>query len=444
MGYAMSLVSESKITLTLAFPLVIGQISQMLLGVADTVMIGKLGVTPLATLTFANSLFYVPFIFGIGIITATSVFTSGANGAGDREAGKRSCKLGMYVATAVGLLLFLLMCGLSWNLGMFRQPPEVQEMTESYFRIVMASMVPALMSLALKNHSDAMDRPWPAFWIFMAGVLLNIFLNWVMIYGNWACPAMGINGGAYATLISRVAILIGMIVWLRKDAQLCEWMPDDWKIWPSFTEVKHFLKIGFPAALQMICEVSAFSAAGLMMGYFGATAMAAHQIALMCAATAFMIPLGLSMALSVRIGTVAGAGEKERMRPIIVSGWFIGASYALVGALAFTWFGHEMAAFYTKEAEVIRMAASMLIVVGIFQLFDSIQIASVAMLRGLQDTAKPAIIGFISYWLIGLPFAAFTSMKLGNGPVSVWWGLALGLWIACVALSPRLWKMTRA
>jgi MATE family multidrug resistance protein len=209
-----------------------------------------------------------------------------------------------------------------------------------------------------------------------------------------------------------------------------------------FSEIRKFLTVGFPASIQMITEVSAFSVAGLMMGRYGATAMAAHQVALMCAATAFMIPLGLSMALSVRISTAVGAGERLRLRPIVVSGWWIGAAYSLVGALVFALFGEWMASFFTEEKPVIRLAASLLIVVGVFQLFDSIQVGSVAMLRGLHDARIPALIGFFSYWMVGLPIAVLLSVKFDLGAVGVWCGLAAGLFVACIMLSPRLWKMT--
>jgi MATE family multidrug resistance protein len=438
----MSLLTESRLTLKLAFPLAIGQVSQMLLGVADTVMIGRLGVTELAVLTFANSLFYVPFVFGIGILTSVSVFTAGAAGSGDEAAGRASCRHGVYLATVLGLLLFGLMALVSVNLGLFHQPPEVEERTGAYFRIIMASMVPGLMSMALKNHADALDRPWPPFWIFLWGVALNVFLNWVMIFGKLGCPAMGIEGAAWATFISRTAILVGMFVWLYRGKGMRKWTPFHWFKPPVLSEIRKFLGIGFPASIQMICEVSAFSIAGLMMGRFGQTAMAAHQVALMCAATAFMIPLGLSMALSVRIGSAAGAGQEERLRKIAVSGWWLGAGYALIGALFFMIFGSWLASLFIDEQPVIRLAASILVVVGVFQIFDSLQVGSVAMLRGLHDTRMPALIGFFAYWIVGLPVAVLLSEKFGLGAVGVWCGLAAGLFIACVTLGPRLWQMT--
>jgi multidrug resistance protein, MATE family len=435
----MSLLNESRLTLKLAFPLVIGQVSQMLLGVADTMMVGRLGVTEMAVLTFANSLFYVPFVFGIGVLTSISVFSAGAHGSGDEAAGRASCRHGMYVATVLGLLLFLLMTAISFDLGGFGQPEDVVEKTGVYFRIIMASMLPGLMSMALKNHADALDRPWPPFWIFLSGVVLNVFLNWVMIFGKLGCPAMGLEGAAWATFISRTAILAGMFVWLYRGKGMREWTPYHWFKPPVFSEIRHFLGIGFPASLQMICEVSAFSAAGLMMGGFGETAMAAHQVALMCAATAFMVPLGLSMALSVRIGSANGARQYDRLRKIIVSGWWLAAGWAAVGALFFLLFGTWVSSLFIDEAPVIALAAKILIVVGVFQLFDSLQVGSGAMLRALHDTRIPAMMGFFAYWIVGLPVALVLSMKFGFGAVGVWCGLATGLFVACITLGPRLW-----
>jgi multidrug resistance protein, MATE family len=439
----MSLLNESRLTLKLAFPLIIGQVSQMLLGVADTVMVGRLGVTEMAVLTFANSLFYVPFVFGIGVLTSISVFTAGAKGAGNEAAGRASCRHGMYVATLLGLLLLAVMSILSFNLGVFGQPQEVAERTGGYFRIIMASLVPGLMSMALKNHADALDRPWPPFWIFLSGVVLNVFLNWVMIFGKLGCPALGLEGAAWATFISRTAILVGMFVWLYRGKGMREWIPYHWFKPPVPADIRHFLGIGFPASLQMLSEVSAFSAAGLMMGGFGETAMAAHQVALMCAATAFMVPLGLSMALSVRIGSANGAGEHSRLRKIAVSGWWLGTGWAAIGALFFLFFGSWISSLFINEAPVIALAAQILVVVGVFQLFDSLQVGSVAMLRSLHDTRVPAMMGFFAYWIVGLPVALVLSMKFGFGAVGVWCGLATGLMVACVTLGPRLWRKTK-
>jgi MATE family multidrug resistance protein len=436
----MSLLLESRSTLKLALPLMIGQLSQMLLGVADTIMVGRLGVTEMAALTFANTLFHVPFVFGIGLLTSVSVFTSNASGAGDAPGARGSCRHGLYLSLALGLLMFALAWWTSENLGVFGQPPEVVARSQTFFRILMASCIPALASIALKNHADALNRPWPPFWIFLGGVALNVLLNWIMIFGKFGCPALGLEGAAWATLISRTAILIAIFIWLHLAPGLRDWIPHRWLRKPDPTDLKRLLHIGLPASLQMLCEVAAFSSAGLLMGHFGPTALAAHQIAITCAATSFMIPLGLSMALTVRIGEAHGAGEIHRLRPILISGWILSAGFALAAASFFLLLGKPLAAFFIDAPHVITLTATLLIIVGIFQIFDSIQVASAAMLRGLHDARIPAIMGFVAYWLVGLPVAYLLAFHTPLAAAGVWWGLAAGLTVACITLGPRLWN----
>ena len=438
----MHLFHESRLTLRLALPLMIGQLSQMLMGVVDTLMVGHLGVTDLAALTFANSLFHVPFVFGIGLLTGISVFTSNSRGANDAPGARGSCRHGLYLATALGAVLFGISCMVSMNLDRFGQPAAVAARTTVFFQIIMASVIPALASIALKNHADALNRPWPPFWIFLGGVGLNVGLIWVMIYGNFGCPTLGFVGAAWATLISRTAILLAMIFWLVRAKDLRDWVPYRWFRTPDFGDLRRLLSVGLPASVQMICEVSAFSLAGLIMGRFGSDAMAAHQIAITLAATAFMIPLGLSMALTVRIGQAHGAGELMRLRPIVISGWLLSGGWSLVAAACFLIFGQVLASLFIDAPAVVALAASMLVIVGVFQLVDSLQVVSSAMLRGLHDARVPAVMGFASYWLVGLPVGAGLAFGLGLGATGVWWGLAAGLFVACVTLSPRLWRST--
>ena len=438
----MHLFHESRLTLRLALPLMIGQLSQMLMASVDSLMVGHLGVTDLAALTFANSLFHVPFVFGIGLLTGISVFTSNSRGSDDAPGARGSCRHGLYLATALGLVLF----GISWlvsmNLDFFGQPAAVALRTTVFFQIIMASVIPALASIALKNHADALTRPWPPFWIFLGGVGLNVGLNWVMIHGNLGCPALGFEGAAWATLISRTAILLAMFWWLMRAKGLREWVPHRWFRAPDFSDLRRLLSVGLPASIQMIFEVSAFSLAGLIMGRFGPDAMAAHQIAITLAATAFMIPLGLSMALTVRIGEAHGAGEMKRLRPIAISGWLLSGGWSLVAAACFLIFGKSLASLFIDAPAVVALAASLLVIVGVFQLVDSLQVVSSAMLRGLHDARVPAVMGFASYWLVGLPVGAGLAFGLGLGATGVWWGLAAGLFVACVTLSPRLWRST--
>lgn len=439
----MSVPHESKLTLKLAVPLIIGQLSQMLLGLADTLMVGQIGVRDLAALTFANALFHIAFVFGMGLLTGVSVVTSNAKGAGNHAAVRASCRHGLYIALALGTLLFAISWVVSLNLHHFGQPPEVADRTVGFFRWIMLSAIPGLASIALKNHADALNRPWPPFWISLSGVLLNVVLNWVLIFGKFGAPELGLEGAAIATFIARVAILVGIFLWLVRASGLEDLVPYHWLRAPDFSEIRKQLTVGFPASLQILCEVGAFSAAGLLMGHFGATAMAAHQIALTCAGTTFMIPLGLSMALTVRMGLANGAEETHRLRPIALSGWMLASISGITTASVFALFGASIAGLFIGAPDVIKLTAAFLVIVGFFQIFDSLQVCSAGMLRGLRDARVPALIAFASYWIIALPVGLLLARPLGLGPAGTWWGLATGLAVAAFALAPRLWHRTR-
>ncbi len=435
--------SETRKILSLAWPLIIGQLGQMMLGVADTVMVGALGVIELAALTFASLIFYVPFVFGMGALTAVSIRTSSARGSGDAETARSVCRNGFYLGTAIGVALFLLSLGLLPLLDHFGQEPAVAERASGYFVLIMASGIPALMGIALKNHADAMDHPWPAFWISSCGIVLNIGLNWVMIFGKLGCPVLGLEGAGWATLISRTLIMLVTVLWFLRSKKLADWVPVHWFRKPNYPELRRLFSLGWPGALQTLAEVGAFSFAGVMIGHFGAEALAAHQIALTCAATAFMVPLGLSMALTVRMGEAFGEVNTHRMRKISHAGWLLSLAFTGISATLFLTVGGDIAALFIDNTDVISLAASLLAIAGVFQLVDGLQVVSGGMLRGMQDVKMPATLGVLSYWLFAMPIAWMLSEGMDMGSRGVWWGLASGLGIAALFLGYRLHRKTR-
>jgi multidrug resistance protein, MATE family len=435
---------EIRPILRLAFPLIIGQLGQMLMGVVDTVMVAKIGIVDLAALTFACTLFYVPYVFGIGILTSVTVRTANARGSGDSITARASCRHGLYIGLALGMLLFLVAWAFSSHLAVFGQPAEVTAKTPRIFLILMASLIPALASMALKNHADALNRPWPPFWISLSAVLLNVLLNWLLIYGHLGFPKLGLEGAGWATFIARCGLALAMLIWLSRAKGIRDWVPHHWLRKPVMQDLRHLLVLGWPASLQMLSEVTAFSTAAIMVGHFGTISLAAHQVALCYAATAFMIPLGLSMALTVHIGEAQGAGNKARLRAIMLAGWGLAAGFAILMATGFLIFGRPLASLFVEEPGVVSLSASLLVVVGVFQIFDGLQVASSSMLRGLHDVRLPAMMGFASYWLVGLPCGALLAFGPLPGPRGIWWGLAIGLASAALTLCPRLWRLTRS
>lgn len=429
---------EIKSILTLAIPLVIGQLGQMLLGIFDTLMIGRVSILELAALSFANSLFIIPFVFGSGILTCISIKTASARGDNLASDARAISRNGMHLATLVGCAFFLAALTLFPWLDSLGQPDDVAERSHTYYIIVMASLIPCMMSLGLKNHADALARPWPAFWIFMGGVAINIGLNAVLIFGYLGFPALGLEGAAIATFTSRLLILIGMLVWLSSDRSLKDWVTHKW--FKSFepSKVRELFKLGFPAGLQILAEASTFAVAGLLIGAFGAKAIGAHQIALQVSGMSFMIPLGISMALTVRMGETLNS--PERQIDIVKAGWGITLSCSTSTAILFIALGTTISSWFVTDTEIITLAASLLWVAAVFQIVDGLQVASTGLLRGLHDTRTPAMIGIISYWLIGMPSGYILAHNFGMEARGIWWGLANGLAIASVLLSIRIWK----
>lgn len=437
----MTLYRESKTILLLATPLIIGQLGQMLLGMVDTLMIAKLGVTELAALTLANNLFYVPFVFGIGILTCISVKTSTARGAGDAQTARSVCRNGVYLGLIIGVLFFTIIASTSDVLRHMKQDPEVAARAHQYYLIIMASLIPTMVSIGLKNHADSLNRVWTAFWISIGGVLLNVFLNWIFIYGNLGAPQLNLEGAGLATLISRIAIVIAMLIWFTKDSSLRDWTPYRWFTKLDFVEIKSLTKIGIPSGLQMLTEVGAFVMAGVIIGWFGKEALAAQNIAMVCASLAFMVPLGISIALTMRVGGKVGEQTTANLHKTYLSGWLLTLGFSSISAVIFILFSDQITQSFIDEAPAVTaLASSFLVVAGIFQIVDGQQVASVAMLRGLQDTTIPALICFISYWIIGIPFGCWLAYSQDMGPTGIWWGLAMGLSVASVLLGSRLWR----
>lgn len=437
-----SIVREGRATMILALPLMAGQVSQMLMGLVDTYMIGKIGTVELAAATLAHSLLHLPLMLGIGISIAVSVKVSQARGAGDMTLAKGALRDGFLLSLLLGVvtlvLSFLSLPLLPW----LRQDPEVVARLPVFFMLVSLSMTPAIAGMAVRNHSDAMAKPWPIFWIIFASVWLNAFLNWLLIEGNWGAPALGLEGAGWATLIARVVSLFVLMWWCRFSPDLREWSPRRWVLKPDRKELGDFWKIAWPASLQLSAEMGAFIASALLIGTLGAAALAAHQVAMMCVAMTFMIPLGMSMALTVRIGEAKGAKNSERARPILVSGWLMGLMVSLFFVVIFFAFGEEIASGFLTDQGPIKTVVGLLMIASVFQIVDHSQVLSSGVLRGMDDVKMPALIMFFCHWVLGMPLGIYLTFWQGMGAAGIWWGLCAGLAASSGALGWRAWRMT--
>ena len=435
---------ELRPTLRLALPITAGNVGQILIGLTDSIMIGRVGAVPLAASAFAGAVFTVAYLLGIGLLTPVAVRVAEAHGAGrPRDAGE-TLRHGLAIATAASLLLAAALTGLAGHLALFGQPPEVAAATQPYLVIVAWSLLPGLGFLAVKNYYEALHRPWtPLYWV-LGGLLLNIFLNWVLIYGHFGAPALGLVGAGWATFVSRFALFAGLCWQMQRCRSLAPARPPRWLAPLQRDELVAQFAQGWPVSLQLFFESSLFSITAIFMGWLGTVPLAAHQVALNCAGTTFMFPLGLSHALAVRLGHARGAGQTHLLRVIGFGG--IGAGVALMACfgVVFLLAGPAIASGFIRDPEVVALAARLLIVAGLFQIFDGTQVTAMGALRGLADVRTPTAITFLGYWLCAVPAAWMLGFPLGYGPVGVWSGMSVGLFLCALLLIARFAGLTRA
>ena len=425
---------ELRLTLALALPMIVGQVSQMLIGITDAAFIGRVGTVQLAAAAFSHAIFGMFYIVGIGLLLPVGVFTARDHGAGDHAGCAAWLRHGRVLALVTGSAAFLLLAGVSTQLRRFGQPPEVTAVVRPFFLLNSLSLVPVFYFQVQRQYLDALGRPWVGTIIMLADVGLNALLNWVFIWGHLGAPALGLTSSGVATLIARTLAVSAIAAWLRGEADSAPGVQRR-----RFREMLH---LGVPAAGCLLFESGAFAAAALMMGWLGATALAAHQIALSCAAFTFMFPLGLSMAASIRISKARGAGRPGVLRSVGFGALGLGSLVMLAFATVFALAGAALARGFTTDEAVIALAAKLLVVAAIFQLFDGGQVVSSGALRGLGDVKVPTVITFVAYWLVALPGGYLLAFHTPLGPVGVWAGLAAGLGCAALLLGRRFHRLT--
>ncbi|HXQ80126.1 MAG TPA: MATE family efflux transporter [Opitutaceae bacterium] len=438
-----SVYRESRATLLLAIPITIGQVGQMLMGITDSVMIGRTGAVPLAASSFGVGVFNIFFIVGVGLLTPVAVFASRARGAGRHDEAGEFLRHGLALALGSGAIEVALILLIGEHLDLFRQPPEVLAAVNPFFLLLGLSLVPVLAYLALRQFAESMGRPWVPMLVILGGVALNASLNWVFIYGHLGAPRLGLTGAGISTLISRTLGSAAIFTWLRLDPAMRAAWPRRWFAPLSRDRLRQMLEVGLPASGSLLFESGAFGAATIMMGWLGAVALAAHQIALSCAALTFMFSLGLSMAVGMRISAAVGAGEHSRLRPIWVGSVAKGTALSVAAATVFLLYGRAIAHCFIDDPAVVSTAAVLLIVAAIFQVFDGGQVINSAALRGLTDVRVPAVITFVAYWVIALPLGYVLGIRGRFGPAGIWIGLAAGLAVAAVLLGLRFVSLTR-
>ncbi|MFA6262302.1 MAG: MATE family efflux transporter [Bacteroidia bacterium] len=429
--------------LRLSYPIIIGQIGIVLMGVADIVMIGRLDATNLAAAGLANSVFFFVTILGIGTLTAISPLVAKSRGGGHTNEVALFFRQGIWASLILSFFICLLLYMFTLNLHWLGQDEEVTELTKPYLHILNAGTVFMLLFMAAKQFSDGLSYTKPAAVITIAGLLLNVLLNWILIFGKLGFPAYGLNGAGYATSITRLLMAVVMIAFVLRNPIYHQFLHVKERI-GNLQLLKLIFKVGVPSGFQYFFEVGAFAFAAVMIGWFGKNQLAAHQIAINLASVTYMVATGLSVGGSIVVGDAWGRKNKKDMmfsgRAALIMSVLFMAATAIVFALA----NRMLVYFYTPDPMVSDLAANLLLIAALFQLSDGVQCVSLGILRGLADTRIPTLITIIAYWVVGIPAGWWMASALGWELYGIWFGLSLGLTFSAIFLSIRFIKESRA
>ncbi|WPR77604.1 MATE family efflux transporter [Algoriphagus sp. NG3] len=438
----MTIKDHFNITFNLAFPVVLSQLGQVLVGVADSMMVGRLGAVPLAAASLGNSIFFVILMFGMGISMGITPLVSIAEGKGKHKRIGHLFQHGLWINIATAAILTIVVVGLSHGLNFLNQPEEVVALTIPYLFIITSSLLPFMIFQSFKQLAEGISQTKQAMYVTVICNLVNVFLNWVLIYGNLGAPAMGLNGAGLATLISRVMMPVMMGLYVMRSSR---YRVFDLKLGIGklrFLLLNKILKIGVPTGFQYIFEVSAFSAAAIMMGWIGVNALAAHQIAINLASVSYMMVAGLSTAGMIRVSNQIGRGNFKAMREAGMVVFGMTLIFMSITGLIFILMRSYLPTLYIDNEEVVALSASLLIIAGMFQLSDGIQVAGLGVLRGMEDVKFPTLITLVAYWVIGLPLGYFLAFQLEMGEKGIWYGLLIGLSVTAVVLFYRFYKLS--
>ena len=433
--------STFKVTLAIAIPLILGNLTQVAYGLIDTAMIGFLGYKQLAAASLVVNVIAIPFVIGIGLIMAVTPLVAIAKGQANHHKVSHVLYNGWIISIVVGILLAVIVHLLSYFLPLMGQEPTVVAYAKNYLIIMGYSLIPMMVFSASKNFADGLQYTQTAMVLSLISLPLNALLCWLFIFGHCGFPAMGVSGAGVATLITRIVLAIAMIVVIAKHKvfhPFTSLRKDAWQI--KSATIKEMLGIGVPSSLQYCMEAGAFSVSGIMVGWLGAVPQAAHQIALNCASTTFMASLGFSMAGSIRISEAYGKGEATQLALIGKSTAITGLVYGFISAILMISFGHYLPYIFTQNQTVAQVAQVLLVYAAIFQISDSTQAIGVGLCRGVKDVVKPTILVAIAYWGIGIPVGYYLAFPYHLGVIGIWIGFVVGLSFSAGLLNFRFFK----
>jgi len=443
---------EFRYNIKLAVPVIMGMLGHTFVQLADNIMVGQLGTAELAAVSLGNSFVFIAMSLGIGFSTAITPLVAEADGAGNRADGKSALKHGLVLCTVLGLALFGVILLAKPLMYLMEQPPEVVELAIPYLDLVAFSLVPLIIFQAFKQFSEGLSQTkYPMYATILANVV-NIVLNYLLIFGTFGFPEMGIVGAAIGTLASRF-IMVAYLWYLLKRREKFRFYVTGFNFRKIERRVMNkIISLGFPSALQMFFEVAIFTSAIWLSGVLGKNAQAANQIALNLSSMTFMFGMGLGVAAMIRVGIQKGLQNFRELRRIAKSifllTFFLEIAFAALFLLGRHWFPSlyldiDDVSNMADNTEVIALAGELLLVAAFFQISDGIQVVVLGALRGLQDVKIPTLITFVAYWGIGFPVMYYLGLKTDLESTGIWFGLLAGLSASAILLYIRFNYLTK-
>lgn len=424
-------------TLILAYPVIIGQLGLIMMGVVDAIMVGELGAIPLAAASLSNSLIFLVLIIAIGNAIAVTPLIAILVGA------KRLDECGVYfrqsllVNIFMGLIVFIIiLIGVNY-LHLLGQSFEVQLRAQSYMIIIGISIFPLMIFHTYKQFIEGLSVMRPAMIITLAANLVNVFANWVLIFGNLGFPRLELDGAGWATFISRLFMAITLMIFVMRNKRFRIYDVTFHFRNINFSVIQRILSVGLPSGFQYFFEVGAFSFAVVMIGWIGPNELAAHQIAISLASISFMGVLGISQAGGIIVGNAVGEQNSSLVRKNGFIAILLGMIWMLVLGIIFITFRNYLPYIYIRDEAVIHIASQLLVIAALFQLSDGIQAVGIGILRGLTDVKGPTLITFVAYWVISLPIGYLLGFQYELGVIGVWIGLLIGLSCSAIMLTLR-------
>lgn len=422
---------------TLAFPVVLSQLGHILVSVFDSLMVGQIGTLPLAAASLGNSIFTITLVFGLGVSYSITPLIAAADGRRNYTRISLLLLNGLVSNVMLGVLLFIAGYFLSPYITLLGQPGDVVTLAVPYINILFLSMVPLMVFQAFRQFAEGLSLTRQAMYISIIANVINIILNYILIFGKFGVEPMGLVGAGWATLISRILMAIVMAVWVLYAKRFEVYWHFLRLKHLSFIHVYHIFKLGLPISGQMIFEMGAFSFSAVMIGWLGAKELAAHQIAINIASVTYMMASGIAAAATIRVGNQKGLGNYVSMRMAGYSNLVMGVAFMMASGLLMILCKNLIPMLYIDDVEVINMASSLLIIAALFQISDGIQVVGLGALRGLEDVRIPSLISLLAYWVIGLPVGYYLCFKSDFGVNGIWLGLLVGLSVAAVLLTLR-------